>query len=524
MSGHGWAIAIAVLLVVVTLALAVYASRQLGGTSDHYVAGGRLRGWQNGLALAGDQISAGSFLGITGAIALTGFTGFYLAAGLPAAYLLILLLVAEPLRNLGRFTLADVIGARFEGRLLRGAVAVATLIISIVYMVIQFVGAGLVADLLFGIDYWIVVIFLGLISLLYTLLGGMIAATYIQMFKATVLLVIVAALVLVTISRTGWNPVGPLLHARRELGTKVITPLQKGTSVSLENVSLSLGLVLGFMGLPHVVLRFMTVRDGRAARDSTRIAMWIFCVFFLVLVILGYGAANELGAGKIALANKAGNLAAPQLAQAVGGQLLFALVSGVVIATVLAVLASLAITSSGAVAHDLYTQVIKRGDVSPRRQLQVSRVSGGVIALVAVLIALAAKDKNVAFLSNVAFAIAASSTTPVLLLTLYWPRFNRVGATAAMLGGLVVSCGLVIVGPDVLGSSHLFGLSIPALVSVPASLLLAILGTWLGRGRPDAAGTPYRDIRRRAFPTAAAARRAPTGLGAAPNRVPVQAP
>ena len=381
MSGHGLAITIAVVLVAITIALAVYASRQLSGTSDHYVAGGRLRGWQNGLALAGDQISAGSFLGITGAVALTGFTGFYLAAGLPAAYLLILLLVAEPLRNLGRFTLADVIAARFEGRLLRAGVAVATLIISIVYMVIQFVGAGLVAQLLFGIDYWIVVVFLGVISLLYTLLGGMIAATYIQMFKASVLLVIVAALVLVTISRTGWNPVGPLLHARRELGAKVITPLHKGTAVSLENVSLSLGLVLGFMGLPHVVLRFMTVRDGRAARDSTRIAMWIFCVFFLVLVILGYAALNEVGKASIAHANKAGNLAAPQLAQAVGGQLLFALVSGVVIATVLAVLASLAITSSGAVAHDLYTQVIKRGDVSPHRQLQISRVSGGVIAL-----------------------------------------------------------------------------------------------------------------------------------------------
>jgi cation/acetate symporter len=520
MSGHGLAIAIAVVLVGVTVALAVYASRQLGGTGDHYTAGGRLRGWQNGIALAGDQISAGSFLGITGAVALTGFGGFYLAAGLPAAYLLILLLVAEPLRNLGRYTLADAVCARFEGRLLRGSVAAATLIISVVYMVIQFVGAGLVSQLLFGIDYWIVVLFLGVVTTLYTVLGGMIATTYIQIFKASVLLVLVAVLTLISISRTGWNPVGPLLHARHTLGDKAIVPLHMGTTSSLENVSLSLGLVLGFMGLPHVVLRFMTVRDGRAARDSTRLAMWIFVVFFLVLIILGYSAANEVGPAALLKANKAGNLAAPQLAQAVGGQVLFALISGVVIATVLAVLASLAIASSGAVAHDLYTQVIKHGDVTPERQLRISRVSGGVIAGIAVLVALAAKDKNVAFLSNVAFAIAASSTTPVLLLTLYWPKFNRAGATAAMIGGLIVSCGLVIVGPDVLGGSHLFGLSIPALVSVPAALVFAYVGTLVGRRDPRLAGTPYAEIRRRAFGGGGAVAR-PGAQEAAP--VPVRA-
>jgi SSS family solute:Na+ symporter/cation/acetate symporter len=510
MSGRVLAITVAMVLVAITIGIAVYASRQLGSTADHYVAGGRLKAWQNALALAGDQISAGSFLGITGAVALTGFTGFYLAAGMPAAYLLILLLVAEPLRNLGRFTLADAIATRFDGRLLRGSVALATLIISIVYMVIQFVGAGLVAQLLFGIDYWVVVIFLGLITTLYTVLGGMIATTYIQIFKAGLLLAVVTALVLVSISRTGWNPIGPLLRARDHFGDKVIVPQRKGgTPVALENISLSLGLVLGFMGLPHVVLRFKTVRDGRAARDSTRMAMWIFAVFFLVLIVLGYAALNEVGHGAILGANKAGNLAAPQLARTVGGELLFALVAGLVIATVLAVLASLAIASSGAVAHDLYTQVIRRGDVTPRAQLHISRIAGAVVAAIAVVIALGAKDKNVAFLSNVAFAIAASSTTPTLLMTLYWPAFNRAGASATMIGGLIVSCGLVIVGPDVLGASHLFGLSIPALVSVPAALLCGVIGTALGRGHAGARGVPYREVRRAAFGHAPAAVAAP---------------
>ncbi len=510
MSGRALAITVAMVLVAITVVIAVYAARQLGSTSDHYVAGGRLKAWQNALALTGDQISAGSFLGITGAVALTGFTGFYLAAGLPAAYLLILLLVAEPLRNLGRFTLADAIATRFDGRLLRGSVAVATLIISIVYMVIQFVGAGLVAQLLFGIDYWLVVVFLGLITTLYTVLGGMIATTYIQMFKAGLLLAVVAALVLVSISRTGWNPIGPLLHARDHFGNKVIVPQRKGgTTAALENVSLSLGLVLGFMGLPHVVLRFKTVRDGRAARNSTRMAMWIFAVFFLVLVILGYAALNEVGHPAILHANKAGNLAAPQLARTVGGELLFALVAGLVIATVLAVLASLAIASSGAVAHDLYTHVMRGGEVTPRAQLHISRVAGGIVAAIAVVIALGAKDKNVAFLSNVAFAIAASSTTPALLMTLYWPGFNRAGASATMIGGLIISCGLVIVGPDVLGGSHLFGLSIPALVSVPAAVLCGVIGTHLGRGTAAAQGVPYREVRRAAFGRTRAAVGAP---------------
>jgi cation/acetate symporter len=499
MSGRSLGIIVASALVVITVLIAVYASRRLASTDDHYVAGGQLSGWQNGLALAGDQISAGSFLGITGAIALTGFAGLYLTVGLPAAYLLILLLVAEPLRRLGHFTLADAVCARFEGRLLRGAIAVATLVISIVYMIIQFVGAGLVAQLLFGIDYWIVVIALGVITTLYTVLGGMIATTYIQMFKAAILLAVVAALVLVSISKTGWNPVGPLEHARRMLGDKVLVPKHAGTDAGLENVSLSLGLVLGFMGLPHVVLRFLTVRDDRAARNSTRLALWIFCPFFLVLIILGYAAANEVGVAAIAKANPAGNLAAPQLARAVGGELLFALVSGLVIATVLAVLASLAIASSGAIAHDLYTQVLRRGDVSPRRQLQVSRVSGGAVAAVAVVIALLAKDKNVAILSNVAFAIAASTTTPVLLLTLYWRRFTRVGATVTLIGGLIVSCGLTILGPDVTGAWSPFGLAIPALVSVPAALLLGIGASLLSSKSGSGTETPYATIRERAF-------------------------
>jgi SSS family solute:Na+ symporter/cation/acetate symporter len=254
------------------------------------------------------------------------------------------------------------------------------------------------------------------------------------------------------------------------------------------------------MGLPHVMLRFLTVRDTRAARQSAVVAIGIFAIFFMMLPIFGYAALNEVGAKAIAAANPGGNAAAPQLAQALGGDVLFAIVAGVTIATILAVLAGLAIAASGAVAHDLYTNVLKRGEVDERRQLVVGRLAVVVVAAIAILLALAAKDLNIAFLSNIAFAIAASTTMPTLLMTIYWRGFNRTGAIAGMVGGLIVSLGLVAIGPDVLGKDGaIWPLSIPAIVSVPAGALFAYVGAKLGAGRPET-GMPYDEFERRAFP------------------------
>jgi cation/acetate symporter len=495
-------IAIVCVLIAATLGITAWAKRRNLDTGDHYVAGRRLSGWQNGLALTGDQISAASFLGITGAVALTGMTGFMLGIGLSAAFLLILLLVAEPLRNLGRFTLADAVATRFEGRALRGSIAVTTLVLSTVFMVVQFIGSGLVASALLDVDFAVAVVVLGGLMTLYTVVGGMVGATYIQIFKTSLLIVMISTLFLVVISRTGWNPVGPLKEATARLGDEAARVSRADSTTSWNFISLNMGLVLGMMGMPHIMLRFLTVRDGRAARTSAQVAMWVFAVFFLLLPIFGFAASNEVGRDVIAAANPAGNTAAPQLAQAVGGDVLFALVAGVVIATVLAVLAGLAIAASGAAAHDLYTNIIKRGEVDERRQLQVSRLAGAGIAVVAILLALGAKDLNVAFVGNVAFAIAAATTMPVVVLSIYWRGFNRTGATTGIVSGLVLSLVLVALGPDVLGKDDaIWPLSIPAIVTIPFAFLMCWLGSRIGRNNPDAQGMPWEEFSARAFPS-----------------------
>ncbi|GAB3499755.1 solute symporter family protein [Amycolatopsis cihanbeyliensis] len=493
------AVLIVVALIAVTLVLTSYASRRNNNADDHYVASSRIGGWQNGLALAGDQLSAAALLGITGAVALGGFDGFYLAVGVPAAYLLMLLVIAEPLRNLGRYTLADAVAARFDGRGLRGVMALSTLVISIIYMVIQFIGAGLLAQLLLGVSFPVAVLVIGTLMTVYTFLGGMVGTTYIQVFKAVLLIGTVFALLVLVTVETGGNPLGSMQEAASRFGAEVIAPRHGDLTGSLDTISLLLGMVLGMMGLPHVMVRFLTVRNGRAARQSIQVAMWIYAFFFCVLPIFGYAALNLVGRDAIRADNEAGNLAAPRLAETLGGNLLFAIVAGVVMTTILAVLAGLSIASSGAVAHDLYTTVLRRGAVSRGRQLLVGRVAGAAIAVIAMLVAFAAKTLNVAFLGNVAFSVAASTTMPVLLLTMYWRRFNRRGAVAGLVGGLVSAVGLVLLGPDVLGAEAVFPLTIPALVSVPFGFLCAWLGSLAGRGDPAAAGTDYDQIARRAF-------------------------
>jgi SSS family solute:Na+ symporter/cation/acetate symporter len=495
------AVAVASGIVAITLVLAFLAARRTGNAGDHYVAGQSVSGFQNGLALAGEQISAASLLGITGAIALTGFAGFYLAIGIPTAFLLVLLVVAAPLRNLGHYTLADVVAFRFQGRVLRGGVAVTTLVISLVYMMIQFVAAGGLAQLLLGIPYEVAVVGLAVLMTIYMVLGGMVAATYIQVFKTALLLVTVLILFLFVIAQYGWNPLGSIQEAARVFGEQVVVAHTLSSTAALNNISLMIGLCLGIMGLPHVMLRFLTTKNARAARSSAFVGMIIFSAFFLLLPVFGYAALNIVGRDQIIADNKGGNMAVPRLAEILGGNVLFAVLAGVAIATILAVLSGIAIAASGAAAHDLYTNVIKRGEVSPKRQLLVGRLAGVGLSVVAILLAFFARNLNIAFLANVAFAIAASTLTPVLVLTIYWRKFNRLGAEAAIIGGLLVSIVLVLLGPDVRGVDNaIFPLSIPAIVSVPVAFLCAYVGTLIGRSKPDYAGRPYDEILVKAFP------------------------
>lgn len=498
----GLSVTIVVAIIGVTLAITYLAAKRNISTDSHYVAEGQVGPIGNGLAISGDYVSAASFLGITGLIALSGFNGFYLATAVPLAYLLVLLIIAEPLRNLGRFTLADAVAARFSGRGLRACLAVTTIVISAMYMVIQFVGAGLLVQALLGIKFWVAVVVLGLLMVVYTMFGGMLATTWVQVLKTGLLLGGTALILFLVLMKYGPSP----FHVVDAVPDAVASSHPQSTTKTFDIVSQQLALALGVMGLPHVMVRFLTVKDAKAARKSGVVALWIFSVFYLVLPFIGYGALRAIGTEKILEAHPQGNMAVVQLARELGGPVLEAVIIGITLATILAVLAGVAIATSGAFAHDLYTHVIKNGKASAEKQLKVARMSLLGIAIVAMFIALGAKGFNLGFLANVAFAVAASTSLPVLLLSIYWKGFNRVGATWALVGGLVVSLGLVAISPNILGPTGLihgvdpiFPLTIPAIVSVPAGFLFAYLGSLVGRGRPDAAGTDFAEIERRAL-------------------------
>jgi cation/acetate symporter len=481
-------------IVVVTLAITYWASKRNKSTSDHYVAGKGITGWQNGLAITGDFVSVGGFLGITGAIALQGFNGFYLSYGVPIAFLLVLLVVAEPMRNLGQYTVGDVITSRFGTRNVRAIAAINTLVISIVYMIGQFVGAGALVQLLLGIDYNVAVVVIGVLSSIYILAGGMIATTWIQIFKAVLLLTATLLLLLLVLSTFGFNPVAVFDGAATTLGEGAVMPNDYGGLIAnLDVLSTTIAVALGPVGLPHVLMRFLTVPDARTARSSVAVASVFMGLFFMLLPILGYGAAIYVGQGEISAANPAGNLAAPQLSEALGGDLLLAFVAAVSFATLLAVMAGIIIAASGAFAHDLYTNVWRGGQATDREQFTAARIAAGAICVFALILALGAQGLNLAFLATLAFTMAASANLPAILLTIYWSRFNLAGAVSGMVAGLVASVGLVLISPNFLGESAIFPFTNPALISIPIGFITSYLGTVLSReSRGDY--TPYREI------------------------------
>lgn len=483
-----------VVIVVVTLGITYWASKRNKSTSDHYVAGGGIKGWQNGLAITGDFVSVGGFLGITGAIALSGFDAFYLAYGIPVAFLLVLLVVAEPMRNLGKYTVGDVITSRFGTKNARSAAAVNTLAISIVYMISQFVGAGALIQLLLGIPYPVAVTAIGILASIYILAGGMLGTTWIQIFKAVLLLTTTLVLLLLVLTRFGFNPVAIFDGAAAGLGDAAVAPSPPdGFFARLDLLSLTIAVGLGPVGLPHVLMRFLTVPDARTARSSVAIAGIFMGLFFLLLPILGYGAALYVGQEEIAAANPAGNLAAPQLAEALGGNLLLAFVAAVSFATLLAVMAGIVIAASGAFAHDLYTNVFRSGQATEREQFRAARIAAGGICAFALLLALFAQGFNLAFLATLAFAMAASANLPAILLTIYWSRFNLTGALSGMIAGLASSVGLVFISPNFLGDNAIFPLTNPALISIPIGFLASYLGTILSTESREGY-VPYEEI------------------------------
>ncbi|MEI2785823.1 MAG: cation acetate symporter [Candidatus Nanopelagicales bacterium] len=495
--------AIFLAFVAVTMVIVIRASRQNKTASDYYTGGRSFSGGQNGTAIAGDYLSAASFLGITGAIALTGFDGFLYSIGFLVAWLVALLLVAELLRNTGKFTMADVLAFRLKQRPVRTAAAISTLAVSFFYLLAQMAGAGGLVSLLMGVTgnvgQSLTIAVVGILMIIYVLVGGMKGTTWVQIIKAVLLIAGAALMTGWVLSKYGFN-LSTLLGAAADnspLGDKLLDPgakYGKTTLSKIDFISLSMALVLGTAGLPHVLMRFYTVPTAKEARKSVVYAITLIGVFYLFSLVLGFGAAALVGADVIAKAPGGANSAAPLLAYELGGTLLLGFISAVAFATILAVVAGLTITASASFAHDVYANVIKKNEVSADAEVRVARIAAVVIGVFAILGGILAKDQNIAFLVALAFAVAASANLPTILYSLFWKGFTTRGALWSIYGGLISSIGLILFSPVVSGKPipegatkspsmlqgvdfHWFPLDNPGLVSIPLAFFLGWLGS-----------------------------------------------
>jgi cation/acetate symporter len=508
-------------VVAITLGITVWASRQTSGAADFYAGGRSFSGLQNGLAIGGDYMSAASFLGISGAIALSGYDGFLYSIGFLVAWLVALLLVAEMLRNSGRYTMADQLAYRMRQRPVRTAAAISTVTVSIFYLLAQMVGAGALVALLLGVDdQWVknvVVLGVGALMIIYVTFGGMKGTTWVQIVKAVLLMAGSALIVVLVLAKFDFN-LSELLGTAAsncsptkcvEGASQFLEPgLQYGktTTTKIDFISLGLALVLGTAGLPHILIRFYTTPTSRDARKSVLWAITLIGIFYLFTLVLGFGAAALLTGDKAAeVATSKGNLASPLLAEAVGGgegsaggAILLAFIAAVAFATILAVVAGLTLASSTSVAHDIYNSVIRRGQATEKQEMRMTRIAAVVIGAVAIVLAIPAQNLNIAFLVALAFAVAASANLPAIVYNMFWRRFNTRGAVWSIYGGLISCVTLVFFSPVVSGKTavdpatgdtisaalfplgvdfHWFPLDNPGIVSIPLGFLFGWLGT-----------------------------------------------
>ena len=503
--------------VAVTLVVVFRASRQNKQATDFYNGGASFSGFQNGLAIAGDYMSAASFLGIAGTIALFGYDGFLYSIGFLVAWLVALLLVAEPLRNSGRFTMGDVLAFRMQQKPVRTAAATSTVVVSVFYLLAQMVGAGALVSLLLGFTdpsskNWIIA-GVGVLMIIYVTVGGMRGTTYVQIIKAFLLMTGAALMTFMVLLQFNFN-ISDLLGAAQQASGNAafLEPGQRfGKDIldaagnvdvfaslisKLDLISLALALVLGTAGLPHILIRFYTVPTSKDARTSVNWAIGHIGTFYLMTIALGFGAAALVGATAITEKDKAGNVAAPMLAEhlgggagTLGGAVMLAIIGAIAFATILAVVAGLTLASSSSIAHDLYANVIKGGKATPEEEVKVARIAAFVIGGLSIVLAIAAQGLNVAFLVALAFAIAASGNLPAVLMSLFWKEFNTRGAVWAIYGGLFSAVGLIIFSPVVSGGAtslipvdsgimfNWFPLANPGLVSIPFGFLMGFLGT-----------------------------------------------
>ncbi|WP_406633044.1 cation acetate symporter [Pseudarthrobacter quantipunctorum] len=500
------------IFVAVTMVIVLRASRNNKTAADYYAAGRSFTGSQNGTAIAGDYLSAASFLGITGAIAINGYDGFMYSIGFLVAWLVALLLVAELLRNTGKFTMADVLSFRLKQRPVRIAAAISTLAVCFFYLLAQMAGAGSLISLLLGISDWtgqaLVIIVVGALMIMYVLIGGMKGTTWVQIIKAILLIAGAAVMTLWVLAIYGFN-LSSLLGAAVETANNpaVLNPgLQYGKTETskIDFMSLGLALVLGTAALPHVLMRFYTVPTAKEARKSVVWSIWLIGLFYLFTLVLGYGAAALVGAETIKSAPGGVNSAAPLLAFYLGGPLLLGFISAVAFATILAVVAGLTITAAASFAHDIYASVISKGKADADTEVKVARRTVVVIGVLAILGGILANGQNVAFLVALAFAVAASANLPTIVYSLFWRKFTTQGAVWSMYGGLGSAIILIIFSPVVSGGATsmikdanfaLFPLSNPGIVSIPLAFFLGWLGTTLDKNREDTAKQAEMEVR-----------------------------
>ncbi len=498
-------IAIFAAFVAVTLFIVIRASRNNKTAADYYAAGRSFTGPQNGIAIAGDYLSAASFLGICGAIAVNGYDGFLYSIGFLVAWLVALLLVAELMRNTGKFTMADVLSFRLKQRPVRMAAAITTLAVCFFYLLAQMAGAGGLVSLLLGIDgrigQSIVIGVVGVLMIVYVLIGGMKGTTWVQIVKAVLLIAGAVVMTIWVLALNGFS-LNTLLEAavaKSPAGEAVLAPgLQYGAN-PWDFLSLGMALVLGTAGLPHVLMRFYTVPTAKEARRSVVWAIWLIGGFYLLTLVLGYGAGALVGADAILAAPGGVNSAAPLLAQHLGGPILLGFISAVAFATILAVVAGLTITAAASFAHDIYANIIQKSrknadgtaaDPDPNGEVRVARRTVVVIGILAILGGIGAQGQNIAFLVALAFAVAASANLPTILYSLFWRRFNTRGAVWSMYGGLGSAILLIVFSPVFSGSETamipginivLWPLNNPGIVSIPLGFILGWLGTITSR-------------------------------------------
>ncbi len=482
--------------IAVTLYITLWAARRSTGSSAYFAAGRSLTAWQNGVAVAGDYMSAASFLGIAGIIAFQGYDGFMYSVGWLVAYLTVLLVVAEPLRNAGKYTMADVLAYRLSPRPVRAMGALSTLTVSAFYMIAQMVGAGALVSLLLkdtGVTFHTAVIAVGALMIVYVVFGGMLATTWVQIVKAVLLMGGTILLSLLVLKHFGFS-LGNFFAAVTQVSyhdaqgnvvtQNFLTPglRYKPPYGALDLISLGMALIFGTAGLPHILVRFYTVPDAKTARASVVWAMLIIGSFYILTTFLGFGAATIVGRDFIAR-NGGTNMSAPLLAQTLGGDFFFAFISAIAFATILAVVAGLTISASTSFAHDFWTNVLHRGkERSPGEEVRVARVTAFVVGAVSILIAiLLGPNANVAFLVALAFAVAASANLPVIVLSLFWRRFNTRGAVAGLATGLLSSLILILLSPSIMKGDAVFPLENPGIVSIPLGFLGAALGALTGR-------------------------------------------